>query len=333
MDHVNSETVLPEDKGRDRVSLIPVGKELPIETPQDMNQFRSTSKLIGADHDCLACGEKYERDSQSDDGEYPRGDFQLCNRCFVRLYVMATPEGIQAVQKMLRGIVPPAYQRAEFNTMDVSKPGGRQVAAARDAVASWAQGLVSGSTRSLYLYSKPGSHGSGCGNGKTYLAWAAFKFVARRIARLDSYPDTQSGVVLPCRFLDVRQLVNEFRRKLKDCCDDQIPEFRYPDHSNCFRCYSFDQYLSILAGCPMLILDDLGQGDLRGMVGETYERLLDQRFQLCRPTLFTSNYSPAGLHDRMGNRLASRVFRGDCTVVDLRAPDYCLTNSQGLIGG
>lgn len=299
-----------------------------------LERFRVAEPLKGyRERLCLCCGKAFSLKSSrevDDTGSYPRCRFEVCNSCFVRLYVTTTASGRLSVQTMLDQIVPPMYRQVEFNTLDVSGPGGQQVAAARDAVAAWAK-LTAADKQpdSLYLYSEPGSHGSGCGCGKTSLAWAAFKFISRRVAHLDAYPWTDE-VMLLCGFLDVRDAVRLFFTKRAQCFAGQVPYFRFPEHSHsCWKEYTFDQYLEQTARLPVLFLDDVGQGQITGMLADTYEVLIDRRCQAGLPTFYTSNYSPSSLHDVMGNRLASRVLRGNCQIVELCAPDYWLTRNTG----
>ncbi len=282
----------------------------------------------GNEYKCAACPGNVTIHGVSEKfwDPYPRHRFQLCPKCFEQLYVRGTPEGLAAVEEWFPQAVPLAYRSAEFNTLQVCGAWGSDLASARDKASQWARDVTSGQSKWLYLYSEPGPHGTGCGNGKTFLLWSAFKYVCRRMARLVNYPDTGS-VSLPCAVVDIRQLVFDFKSRRATCEPGTIPAFQYPPFANGTQMYPFDEYIAQLARAPYLFVDDLGTGEIRGMLAETYERLLDLRSKAGGSTMFTSNYSPAGLHDRLGARAASRAFRCDCAIVSLRAPDYHMSRN------
>jgi DNA replication protein DnaC len=80
-----------------------------------------------------------------------------------------------------------------------------------------------------------------------------------------------------------------------------------------------------LASVPLLLLDDLGSAKASEWTEEVTYRLINERYNTCLPTLFTSNLPPradgrpdlaAALGDRIVSRLAEMT-----TVIDMRGAD------------
>lgn len=46
------------------------------------------------------------------------------------------------------------------------------------------------------------------------------------------------------------------------------------------------------------------------------------------PTLYTSNFTPDDLGEKVGTRAASRIFRNGCHQVRVQAPDYSMEQSM-----
>jgi DNA replication protein DnaC len=59
--------------------------------------------------------------------------------------------------------------------------------------------------------------------------------------------------------------------------------------------------LERLARVPILLLDDLGSAKASEWVEETTYRLVNERYNNCRPTVFTSNYPATAPRDKQGN--------------------------------
>lgn len=83
-----------------------------------------------------------------------------------------------------------------------------------------------------------------------------------------------------------------------------------------------------LARVPILLLDDLGSGKGSEWVEETTYRLINERYNACRPTIFTSNYPTEaprhpesgaflgpGLDVILGDRIVSRLAEMTTVVV------------------
>jgi DNA replication protein DnaC len=83
--------------------------------------------------------------------------------------------------------------------------------------------------------------------------------------------------------------------------------------------------LKRLCSIPLLLLDDLGTEKISEWTEEATYRLLNERYNECRPLIVTSNFptrSDKGedLSDRLGGRIASRLAQLT-TVVVLGGPD------------
>ena len=76
---------------------------------------------------------------------------------------------------------------------------------------------------------------------------------------------------------------------------------------------------------PVLLLDDLGAGDLTGERGDwrrdRIAHVLCERYDMARPTIVTTNLSPDELY-KTDARLASRLLSG--VVVEIGGPDHRL---------
>lgn len=68
-----------------------------------------------------------------------------------------------------------------------------------------------------------------------------------------------------------------------------------------------EAHLSSLRDSPLLLLDDLGAGHLTDWTEEAVYRLINARYEHCRPTLFTSNFPLSALGPVVGERVASRL--------------------------
>lgn len=61
-----------------------------------------------------------------------------------------------------------------------------------------------------------------------------------------------------------------------------------------------------IADAPVLAVDDIGVEKTSPWVEEVNFRLINRRYETCRPSLFTSNLSAPQLAERLGERIASR---------------------------
>lgn len=92
-----------------------------------------------------------------------------------------------------------------------------------------------------------------------------------------------------------------------------------------------EEELRRLARVPLLILDDLGSAKATEWTEEVTYRLINERYNACRPTLYTSNL-PADARDQtgerrgpdlvtaLGERIVSRLSQ-DTAVVAMTGPD------------
>lgn len=80
-----------------------------------------------------------------------------------------------------------------------------------------------------------------------------------------------------------------------------------------------------LARVGLLVLDDLGAAKDSEWTEEITYRLVNSRYQYCKPTIVTSNVVPAKLAEKLGERVASRLremgWRVSLKGVDRRSVD------------
>ncbi|MFE5967104.1 ATP-binding protein [Streptomyces sp. NPDC056463] len=86
-----------------------------------------------------------------------------------------------------------------------------------------------------------------------------------------------------------------------------------------------EEELRRLAHIPLLLLDDLGSAKATEWVEETTYRLVNERYNACRPTIYTSNLparssSVPDLASALGERIVSRLSE-DTTVVAMTGAD------------
>ena len=279
----------------------------------------------GAVTKCLLCPVSFampESYAWEADARYARQSFQLCRRCYSNLYFRSTDEGSQEIVALIDRNTPSIYRKAEFKTFDCTGQYGVHLGGVRRRVIQWAMEYANGQNqkRSLYLFSKGGQYGSGCGNGKTHLLWAAYRYIARNTSLY--LTEDANEIYIRCQVLDIEELVSDFKARKAKCSYDETPSYSIPCGPDSFRLGSFDKYREYLAGRMLLFIDDLGKGYPKGMLVETIEYLVDQRANRGLPTFFTSNYSIDDLDKRLSPRIASRILRNGCDVVELRAPDY-----------
>lgn len=96
-----------------------------------------------------------------------------------------------------------------------------------------------------------------------------------------------------------------------------------PDLVASLRGRSGDQVETELAryeAADLLLVDDLGVGKSSEWTEEVTYRLVNSRYEHCRPTIYTSNVPPAQLSDVLGERVASRLVE-QCQRVTLKGAD------------
>lgn len=73
-------------------------------------------------------------------------------------------------------------------------------------------------------------------------------------------------------------------------------------------------------GTDLLFLDDLGAEKRSEWTDEVLYRIVDHRWNHCLPTIFATNFKPAELTDRLGDRTASRLA-GMCRTIGITGED------------
>lgn len=75
-----------------------------------------------------------------------------------------------------------------------------------------------------------------------------------------------------------------------------------------------------IADTDVLFIDDLAAAKLSEWTEEVTYRLINHRYEQCKPGIFTSNVPPAQLRDALGERIASRLTEM-CERVPLKGDD------------
>lgn len=82
----------------------------------------------------------------------------------------------------------------------------------------------------------------------------------------------------------------------------------------------FDEVLSMLKKCKLLIIDDIGSERVTEWVRERLVSMINTRVSSGLSTIYTSNLSPKELNNTLGNRIGSRVL-GSSLVVEITGGD------------
>ena len=80
------------------------------------------------------------------------------------------------------------------------------------------------------------------------------------------------------------------------------------------------EYISIIKKADLLILDDLGTGQLTSSDKNNLLDIIDYRLNSHKSTIFTSNLDYNQLVELFGDRLASRIYNSS-TIIELRGSD------------
>lgn len=155
-------------------------------------------------------------------------------------------------------------------------------AEASTQAATWAQRLATDlhGARSLLLCGPVGT-------GKTYQAWAALKAIA------------ETGAGIKCQALTEADLFAHLRPGGSD-----NPETE----------------LEALATVDVLFIDDLGAAKNTEWTEEITYRLINRRYEECRPCIFTTNAAAKELAAFVGDRIASRL-QHMCQLIPLTGAD------------
>ncbi len=142
----------------------------------------------------------------------------------------------------------------------------------------------------LYIWGKS----TGC--GKTSWACKIMSHYFRKIAFTTGLENEGLYIFLPT-----------FLEDLRDNYDSRDPDF--------------EQVLSMVKGCKLLIVDDIGAERVTEWVRERMVSIINTRSSNGLCTIYTSNLSPEELTEELGDRIASRVL-GSSKVVEISGGDW-----------
>ena len=72
---------------------------------------------------------------------------------------------------------------------------------------------------------------------------------------------------------------------------------------------------------PLLVLDDVGQEKASTWVWERLYILINRRYEMMLPTIFTTNVQPEDWERKWGKAVASRIY-GMCSILQLQGVDW-----------
>ena len=142
----------------------------------------------------------------------------------------------------------------------------------------------------LYIWGKS----TGC--GKTSWACKIMSHYFRKIAFTTGLENEGLYIFLPT-----------FLEDLRDNYDSKDPDF--------------EQVLSMVRECKLLIIDDIGAERVTEWVRERVVSIINTRVSNNLATIYTSNLSPEELAGELGDRIASRVL-GSSKVVEISGGDW-----------
>lgn len=142
----------------------------------------------------------------------------------------------------------------------------------------------------LYIWGKS----TGC--GKTSWACKIMGYYFRKIAFTTGLENEGLYIFLPT-----------FLEDLRDNYDSKDPDF--------------EQVLSMVKECKLLIIDDIGAERVTEWVRERMVSIINARVSNNLATIYTSNLSPEELKSGLGDRVASRVL-GSSKVIEISGGDW-----------
>ena len=142
----------------------------------------------------------------------------------------------------------------------------------------------------LYIWGKS----TGC--GKTSWACKIMSHYFRKIAFSTGLENEGLYIFLPT-----------FLEDLRENYDSKDPDF--------------EQVLSMVKECKLLIIDDIGAEKVTEWVAERMVSLIHSRYSNGLSTIYTSNLSPDELKAKLGDRIAGRVI-GRSRVVEITGGDW-----------
>lgn len=137
--------------------------------------------------------------------------------------------------------------------------------------------------------------GKSTGSGKTSWACKIMSHYFRKIAFDTGLENEGLYIFLPT-----------FLEDLRDNYDNKDPDF--------------EQVLSMVKGCKLLIIDDIGAERVTEWVRERMVSVINTRVSNNLSTIYTSNLSPEELKAELGDRISSRVL-GSSQVVEITGGD------------
>jgi len=160
------------------------------------------------------------------------------------------------------------------------------------------------------------------------LAWAA-RFVADRgsVGNLLVIGPTGTGKTHLVLAVLRRIVVDAARR---DCRSLRWAHASHPDFNAATRPAHDDAHLAAVdryEQADVLVIDDLGAGQVTEWTSETLYRVIDRRWMWRRPTIVATNLPLRALRERVDDRIASRLA-ADATVITLKGGDRRIGGGQ-----
>ena len=137
--------------------------------------------------------------------------------------------------------------------------------------------------------------GKSTGNGKTSWACKIMSHYFRKIAFDTGLENEGLYIFLPT-----------FLEDLRNNYEDKDPDF--------------EQVLTMVKSCKLLIIDDIGAERVTDWVRERVVSIINTRVSNNLATIYTSNRSPEELKEDLGDRIASRVV-GSSQVIEMVGGD------------
>lgn len=128
------------------------------------------------------------------------------------------------------------------------------------------------------------------GNGKTHLAVSLLKVIAWR--------------GLSAKYITASMLMIVLRGSFNDQNSTE------------------SDIINNLVRVGVLVIDDIGVEKNTDYCMQCWYTVINDRYNECRPTIFTSNYSPRILADKLGNRIMSRISSG--RIIKINGDDHRL---------